>query len=195
MAEPYLDLEMSNVGSPQLLSDSDGAADPQRDHSTANWYALYTMPKHERTVGRFLEFKSITHFLPVCERLTKWRNRQEVLVKTPLFPRYLFAKFARKESGVALRTPGVLNIVTAGGGPAPIPAEQIEWLRDSVALKRVTPYASPAIGDRVRVKNGQMAGVEGILIRESGRRRLVFAIQPIGQNISIEVHPCDVEML
>jgi hypothetical protein len=85
------------------------------------WYAVFTMPRHEKAIGQRFEFNRIPYFLPSFERVSVWRNRQAVRLKVPLFPRYLFVRIDIEEAGPILSTPGVLQIVGTGHGATPIP--------------------------------------------------------------------------
>lgn len=162
---------------------------------TSQWYAIFTMPRHEKSVGSYFEFQRIVHLLPSYERVNTWRNRQTVRVKMPLFPRYLFVRCDRRTSGLVLRTPGVLQIVGTGAGPTPVPDAQIELLRSSAAQNKAEPYPHLAIGRKVRIKEGSMAGVEGVLVRKENRHRFVLTLSLIQQSVSIDVSAANLESL
>jgi transcription antitermination factor NusG len=163
--------------------------------STLQWYAIFTMPRHEKSVDGYFDFQRIVHFLPVYERVNTWRNRQTVRVKTPLFPRYLFARFERQSSGRVLKTPGVLRIVGTEVGPIPVPNAEIEFLRTSIAENTVEPFPHFAIGRQVRIRTGSMAGVEGTLVRKENRNRFVLTLSLIQQSVSIDVDASNLELL
>lgn len=158
-----------------------------KHNSTPQWYALFTMPKHEKSVTRFLHFQHVEHFLPLYETENTWRNRQRVLISRPLFPRYLFARIEMRAIGVVLKTPGVVQIVGTGPRPTPVSELQIESLRSAVALKMLEPYPYAAIGDRVRIKKGPLMGIEGTLVRKKNQKRLILTVSLIQQSVSVEV--------
>jgi transcription termination/antitermination protein NusG len=159
------------------------------------WYAIFTMPRHEQSVASYLDFQRIAHFLPAYEKVSTWRNRQTMRVKLPLFPRYLFARIERRRSGLVLRAPGALQIVGTASGPTPVPDTQIEILRTSIAQNKAEPYPYFAIGRRVRIRTGSLAGVEGTLVRRENRHRFVLTLSLIQQSVSIDVEAANLEAI
>jgi transcription antitermination factor NusG len=161
--------------------------------SHVNWYAVFTMPRHEKTVAQSLARNEIEHFLPLYERVNTWKNRQKVCVSLPLFPRYLFARIGREGRLPILQTAGVVRIVGAGPTPSPISDVDVEFLRDQVKRKQLEPYPELAIGKRVCIKSGPMAGVEGVLVRRQNGMRFVITLQLIQQSASVEISPEELE--
>ena len=53
------------------------------------WYAAYTRSRHEKRVLDRLQAMSIECFLPLCNTLSRWKDRN-MFVQLPLFPGYLF---------------------------------------------------------------------------------------------------------
>ena len=45
-----------------------------------SWYAVYTLPQNERSVARYLDINAIESFLPTCESIRRWKNRQRVKI-------------------------------------------------------------------------------------------------------------------
>ena len=63
------------------------------------WYAVFTVPQHEKSVVKHLNIREIESFLPAYEKIQIWKNRQRMKVILPLFPSYLFVhiKFLRSD--------------------------------------------------------------------------------------------------
>lgn len=175
--------------------DSEDFICTSEDECALRWYAIFTMPRHEKSVDSYFDFQRIVHFLPAYEKVNTWRNRQTVRVKMPLFPRYLFARFDRQEGGRVLKAPGILRIVGTESGPTPVPDAEIELLRVSTAQNKAEPYPHLALGRRVRVKTGLMAGVEGTLVRKENRNRFVLTISSIQQSVSIDAGAVALQIL
>jgi hypothetical protein len=55
------------------------------------------------------------------------------------------------------------------------------------------PYPFIRCGDRVRVKCGVLAGIEGILIRKKNIYRLVLSVEILNQAVAVEVEASDIE--
>ena len=161
--------------------------------SQVAWHALYTRHQHEKTVDRILTHKGFQSFLPVRRELSQWKDRAK-RVDRPLFPCYLFVQAAKSDWQSILTTPGVQMIVPCGDKPAVIPAEEIEAIQRLVEngeFVELHPYLKT--GDRVRVKSGPLAGVEGFLIRKKSVFRLVVCIEILGKAASAEIDAAFVE--
>lgn len=52
--------------------------------SEARWYAVTTKSRHEKVVAEQFWQKDIECFLPLCEVLSKWKDRYKML--SPLVP-------------------------------------------------------------------------------------------------------------
>jgi hypothetical protein len=53
------------------------------------WYALYTMPRHEKKLHTRLSELNVTSHLPTVRVLRNWHDRKKYL-EMPLFPSYIF---------------------------------------------------------------------------------------------------------
>ena len=158
-----------------------------------NWYAVCTRHQHEKTAAKILDYKEFEVFLPVYKARRRWQDRVKE-ISVPLFPGYLFVKAARQGCLPILTTPGVSSIVSCGGQPATIPFSEIEGIRRIVqSTLRVEPHPFLRCGDRVRVKYGPIAGVEGILLRKKNVARLVLSVEMLGKSAAVEVDATHVE--
>ena len=159
------------------------------------WYAVFTVPKNEKSVVRHLNLREIECFLPTYETFRLWKNRQRVKVVLPLFPTYLFVCINRRQRGKVLESPGVLQIVGNAREPLPLPDSEIEFLRSDFCRDRTEPYQEFVIGQKVRIRSGLMQGVEGVLIRKRNSLRFVLTLRLINQHAAVEVCSEDLEAL
>jgi transcription antitermination factor NusG len=116
-----------------------------------------------------------------------------------MFPGYLFAGVAPgDDEGLrhARWTPGVVRLLGVNGEPNPVPQGDIDSLRLLIAggerLKPV-PYVVP--GDRVRVKDGPLAGAEGTVVRFGKKNRLVISVSLLQSSVAAELDDCQVEKI
>ena len=157
------------------------------------WYAAYTCARHERRVAQQLEERHIESFLPTYRSVRKWKDRRKVL-ELPLFPSYLFVQLGQKNRLDLLRLPGVLGIVCFQGKPAAVERTEIENLRQGLVDRTaVHPHPYLKAGRRVRVRNGAMAGVEGIMVRERDCARIVLSISLLQRSVCLDIDVADVE--
>ena len=163
------------------------------DYLQARWYAAHTSPRHEKKVAQQMVGSRIQHFLPLYRSVRRWKDRRKQL-ELPLFPGYIFVRFALKDRLQVLQLPGVVQLVSFSGKPAPLPDAEIESLRNGLAGNlRVEPHPYLQVGKQVRVHSGPMAGMEGILVRRKEKFRVVLSIHLIKRSVAVEVDESEVE--
>ena len=158
------------------------------------WLAAYTVSRHEKTVVRHLEVREIESFLPLYKSLRKWKNGCRTEVEFPVFPNYVFVRVDRRLPNQVLNIPGVLGFAGSGKLHAAVPDEEIEWLRNELPLRRFEPHPYLVIGNRVRIKSGPLADMNGILVRRKNDLRVVLSIDLIRKSIAVEVGSDEIEM-
>ena len=161
----------------------------------AQWYAIQTRPRHEKSAAAELEQKGILTFLPLVTQIHRWSDRRQKVV-LPLFAGYAFVNIAPtpKTRISVLRTNGVLSFVGSHNQGAPIPESQIQGIRSLLANRiPFSPYSFLKVGQRVRIRGGCLDGVEGILIRQNGDQRLVLSVDMIQRSLVVSIEGYDVE--
>lgn len=162
------------------------------DYSDPRWYAVCTSANHEKSAARQLVLRSVEHFLPLYDSVRRWKDRRMKL-QLPLFPGYLFVRIALKNRLQVLQIPGVARLVGFSGIAAPLPEEQIDALRAGLGGgMRAEPHPYLNAGQRVRVKDGALAGAEGVLLRWKGGWRVVVSLDLIQRSIAVEIDACNV---
>lgn len=177
----------------QTLRDTPGLQIAQP--AQPSWFALHTYPRHEKRVAAELHHKGVENYLPLISRRHQWSDRQKQ-VELPLFPCYTFARLdPSAEARVkVLRINGVLGLVGGSGHGTPIPDSQIETVRTLLVNKvPLDPYAFLKVGQRVRVRGGSLHGLEGILVRRNGNRRLVISVEHLERSLAINIEGLEVE--
>lgn len=158
-----------------------------------SWYAVYTIPQHEKSVLKQLDMREIEAYLPTYETVRVWKNRQRVKLVLPLFPNYMFVHINPRERAKVLQSAGVLKIVGYGREYVPLPDSEIEFLRSDFCKQRIEPYRELVIGEKVRIKNGVMQGLQGTLVSKSNGMRFVLTLELINQHAAIQVDAKDLE--
>src|SRR5215467_5686626 len=121
-AEKMMPREMANATAGFALADVQ-----------PHWYAAYTCSRHEKRVVEHLSNRSVEHYFPQYETVSRWKDRR-VLVSLPLFPGYVFVHISLCERLRVLTVPGVVRLVGFHGLPAPLPGEAIEELRKGLSF-------------------------------------------------------------
>lgn len=134
-----------------------------------NWYVFYTSPRAEKKVNEYLLSLGYESFLPLKSEFKIWRNRQRKLIKSPLFPSYIFVLATRNDIFDINRIYGICYCVTCAGVPAVISGNDIMSLKImqemDVEILRNNEFSS---GDKIRIIDGPLCGYEGILIEIKG---------------------------
>ena len=160
--------------------------------STEAWYALYTRHQHEKNAAQILSNKGFETFLPLYLATHCWKDRKKSLW-LPLFPCYVFVHTDLNRSAEALKTSGVFAFVSSAGRPAMISHQEIDAVRQVVLWSRAEPHPFLRTGDRVRIKVGSLAGIEGILIRKKNKFRLVISVELLSKSVAVEIDVSAVE--
>lgn len=160
------------------------------------WYAMMTHARHECKVLKLLQEKSFECFLPLVSEIRQWKDRKQ-RVDVPLFSNYLFV---RTDMGSVTRlrlltTPGVLRIVSCGTAPVRVPCEEIDTIRVALACRSCSAHPTVMIGQRVKVVNGCLSGVEGRVIRSSRPLTIAINIGSIHQAISVQLDGFEVRAI
>ena len=159
------------------------------------WFAIQTRSRHEKKVVDELQGRGVEVFLPLIQKTRKWSDRVKK-IDFPLFSGYAFVRVAPEPRSrlQVLTAHGVLRFVGPTAVGTPIPDAEIESLRTAllhdIALR---PLPFIKIGQRVRIRSGALAGMEGILIGSRGNHQLVVSVSTIQKSVSLSIEGYDVE--
>jgi transcriptional antiterminator RfaH len=154
------------------------------------WYCIHTKPKCEHLAAGAL--RALPGVEPYCPRIRfqKVTTRGKVWFVEALFPSYLFAKFVPLESFRAVRhAQNVIRVIEFGGTPVPVPQSAILALQEEMQnkeLREVVPALQ--VGDSVRLAEGPMRGLTGIVERMlTGAERVRVLLEFLGRQSVVEV--------
>ena len=164
------------------------------DKSTpVKWFAAYTMSRHEKRVAAQCERIGIEHFLPLYALHRTWKNRMSVDVQLPLFPNYIFAQLSPGEHVSLIKLRGVLSMVANTAGPVPIPAGDMDALRQFIHCKAFLPHPYVQSGDAVRIHRGPLKGLTGVVLRRNNGLRFVVTLDAIGKSVAADLDGTEFE--
>jgi transcription elongation factor/antiterminator RfaH len=159
------------------------------------WYAVYTKHQHEKAASENLRKKGFEVLLPLYPKASQWKDRKKTIL-IPLFPCYLFLRTDLEQRLEILKAPGVFHLVESGGRACEVPPGDIESIRKiTEGRSRFEPHPFLRNGDRVRVRSGPVAGLEGILVRIKGSHRVVISVELLQKAVSVEIDVSDLEQL
>lgn len=152
------------------------------------WYAARVRAKGEARASLELSARGFETFLPVCRMQRRWSDRLKTL-EIPIFPGYLFCRFQAGERIRVLEAPAVIDVVGCGGSPIPLDDAEIEAIQTMAASPvNVTPWPYLSSGQRVRIKRGPLAGLDGIVDKaEDGKARVVISVKLLQRAIAAEI--------
>lgn len=157
------------------------------------WWSVYTKSRQEKALARQLEGMSVPFYLPLVPQVSTIRAKP-VKSHLPLFSCYVFVFADDDERVQTLSTKRVTQMQCAG--------DQLRMTSDLLNIRALIAAGAPLTvesrleaGRRVRVKNGALAGMEGVIVTRRGSDRLLVAMEFLQQGVSIEINDYQVEPL
>jgi len=152
-----------------------------------SWFALQVRSRWEGATAGLLRGKGLETLQPTFTTKRKWSDRFKV-VEAPLFPGYVFCRFDVHDRLPVLITPGVISVV--GSGKTPIAVDDTEILSIQAAIGsgiHMEPWPYVQIGERVRLKDDVLDGIEGILTSFKGSDRVVISVSLLRRSVALEI--------
>jgi transcription antitermination factor NusG len=151
------------------------------------WYALRVRSRHEKQVANSARNRGFEEFLPFYQRRHRWSDRIKT-VEEPLFPGYVFCRLEIERRLPLLTIPGVLHFVGLGRTPLPIDETEVVAIQTAIQWKLWTePWPWVELGQRVRVIDGPLTGVEGLLVENRKQFRVVISVTMLKRAVAVEI--------
>lgn len=151
------------------------------------WFAVRVKSRTEKSVAAIARFNGFEQFLPLWQSRSRWSDRVKS-IQLPLFPGYVFCRIDPKCRLQLLTIPGVQYIVGAGKTPLPVNDTEIAALQ--VAAQSglsAEPWPFLKAGQRVLLKEGPLAGLEGLLIEVRKNYRLLLSVSLLNRSVAVEI--------
>ncbi len=165
----------------------------QIDHLTspsAKWHVLWVRSHCEQMVTDQLSARGFHPFLPMIE-VWKRSNGIRQRYSVPMFPGYLFLHHAMDSASYleACQARGIVKFLGERWNRlAVIPDQEIEAIR-KIHESRLPALLHPYLreGQRVRITQGLLADVEGILLRiKPNKGLLVVSVNLLQRSVAVE---------
>jgi len=157
----------------------------------SRWYVIHAHSKQENRAESNLKAWNVETFLPRIRdcRFNEFTSEPSYFIK-PLFPGYLFARFALDSLLHKVRfTRGVHSVVCIGSAPAPVDDRVIEIIAaqiDRAGFVKVGADLEP--GARILIQAGPFKGFTGIFEREaSAADRIKILLDSVAFQAHVEV--------
>ena len=151
------------------------------------WFALQVRSRWENATEGLLQNKGFETLLPTYPATRRWSDRSKI-VESPLFPGYVFCRFDIHDRLPVLITPGVISVV--GRGKTPIAVAESEITALQIVIRsgiQTQPWPYLEIGERVRIKNDVLEGMEGILTSFKGQQRVIISVVLLQRSVALEI--------
>jgi transcription antitermination factor NusG len=87
-----------------------------------------------------------------------------------------------------LNTSGVASILGVGRYPLPVKDSEIEAIQQIIASGLpVAPFPFLRAGQPVRINQGPLAGLEGIVVTAKNQSRLVISVEMLQRSVTVEI--------
>ncbi len=153
--------------------------------SQRKWWALYTKPRQEKAVSRALLGYHVPFYMPLVKKISKPKGRR-IVSHVPLFAGYMFLYGTEEERVQGLTTNRILQCLPVDDEPLLV--RDLRQFRKLIAAEApLTVEARLVAGNRVRVRHGTFAGLEGTVLKRRSKTHLLVAVNFLQQGASVEI--------
>lgn len=151
------------------------------------WFALQVRTRWEGSTAVLLSGKGYQTFLPTYKTRKRWKGKVRE-VDSALFPGYVFCNFDAQNRLPILVTPGVISVVGQGRIPMPVDDGEIAAIQTVVSSGlRAEPWPYLELGQRIRIEQDALQGLEGILVNFKGNHRIVVSVSLLRRSVALEI--------
>jgi len=150
------------------------------------WWVFYTRARQEKALARELFGRGIPFYLPLVRKTRVYRGGRRVSTHVPVFASYLFMYGSEDERVWSLTTNRISRVLGVSD------PQRLRW--DLGQLRRLIVSGAPltvesrlAPGQRVRIRRGPLAGLEGTVLVRRGEARLLVSVDFLQQGASVAI--------
>ncbi|MEN9676829.1 MAG: hypothetical protein RIS76_2725 [Verrucomicrobiota bacterium] len=155
------------------------------------WFVAHTRPRCEKKVAAHCVREGLEHSLPLYRSVKRYRGKKVVFLK-PLFPGYVFVKLPPGTAGRLRQLDPVAAVLD--------PPDQTEFTSQLADILRaldqeveVRWMPEVVAGQRVRIRQGPLRGLEGVVAERAGEMEVILRLEFISQAAAVRVSADDVE--
>jgi transcription antitermination factor NusG len=158
------------------------------------WYVVRVRPNSEWKTTESLTVRGYEVFLPLCRRVRE-KSRRRVL-DVPLFPGYVFCRFDRRNLTPIMSATGVVQVLTQDHKPEAVQENEIFALQSMArARMEIEPWPTFETGQKIKIRYGPLAGVEGHVVRDAAKPRLVISVSLLHRSVVTQINREYLELL
>ncbi len=151
------------------------------------WFVLTVAPQHELSAEQHLHTKRFEASVPTYRVRRRWSDRVKTIT-LPLFPGYVFCRFASDTRIAVLNTPGVRGAISFGSQLAYLEDHEIERIHRMIdSGLNLEPLAGLKTGMQVKILDGPLHGMHGVLAQVNGSVRVVVNVELLHRAVAVHV--------
>lgn len=145
------------------------------------WYLVKTKALNEARIHARLTEAGFETIYPKLLKKNRGKGRTEI---RPLFPTYLFVRFALEQLRTVRYTRGVARVVAFGPEPQEVGPEIVEAVRGRMNEEGVVTLVKPPKewkrGEKIKIGEGPFAGLDAIFVEAlPDRDRVVLLLEAV----------------
>lgn len=159
------------------------------------WMVAHLKSRREKALAKELAARGVSYYLPLYVKRTRRKDNDKPRKSVcPLFPGYMAVAPLQEQLGQIAANRNVARLVKV-----------VDQKRFTAELEQVRAvlshdlefrlHTSFARGTRVRVVNGLLKDMEGVVEKADNKTRLFISIEMFGQAISVEINEADLKPL
>ena len=165
------------------------SAENHLDKEVPKWFAVYTSYKREKLVAKMLSQKGIENYLPL-QKVVRRYNRKIRTQELPLINCYIFVRIIKGQYVPVLETEYVHKFTKIANNLLSIPDHEIETLKRIVGeegLELSLEQERLNIGDQVEIIAGNLIGIQGRLVAEDGKNKVIVDLENVGYSLKMTI--------
>jgi transcriptional antiterminator RfaH len=172
--------------SPRLVSGIEPLGDLGADATP--WLVVRTKIKCEKFVRDRLQAMGMQAFVPLKKRIARYQ-RKVVTYEHPLISCYTFVRFGPQRRNDVLALPYVQGMLRTDGKDCRVSEKEMQWLQkvSGTDLDIKTETLSMPIGEQVILAYGQLAGMEGTIVKQHSKHEVLVALESLGLQMVVQV--------
>ena len=164
---------------------------PCHQTDRARWFAVRVKSRQEKSAAARIRKKGIDTFLPlyVSPQCAEASSRHSM---RPLLPGYVFCRFDPVNYLPVILTPGVIEVVGAGGRPEPFDDSEIAAIQALChSGARLKPWIESVPGHWSRIDCGLLSGLQSLVSQSQERDHIVIRLCRLQRSIAMEIQGDD----
>ncbi|MFA5865303.1 MAG: transcription termination/antitermination NusG family protein [Phycisphaerae bacterium] len=148
------------------------------------WWIAHTKSRCEKAFAWNLATKKIGYFLPMVERIKISGGKKRYFV-LPLFPSYVFL-CGNDDDCYRSRSKHLCQMIKVVDQEKLV--KELKFIEKALQAKmELDLFPQLAIGQRCRVMAGSLKGLEGVVISQNKRARVVLEVSILGRGAIMEI--------